>query len=54
MKKRNKKYKPKTIVQNPINYFIGGYKRIQGEELTDLYAKKPHGDGEIVQRSGRS
>ena len=39
MKKRNKKYKPKTIVQNPLNYFIGGYKRIQGEELTDLYAK---------------
>lgn len=39
MKKRNKKYKPKTIVQNPLNYFLGGYKRIQGEELTDLYAK---------------
>lgn len=39
MKKRNKKYKPRAIVQNPLNYFIGGYKRIQGAELTDLYAK---------------
>ena len=39
MKKRNKKYKAKPVVQNPLNYFFGGLKKIDGEHLTNLNVK---------------
>ncbi len=39
MKKRSKKYKPKIIVQNPINYFFGGLKKAEPEVLTELQVK---------------
>lgn len=39
MKKRNKAYRPKTVVQNPLHYFLGGLKRMDEEHLTDLNLK---------------
>lgn len=39
MKKRNKKYKPRQVVQNPIQYIMGGFKRPDGEHLTELNVK---------------
>jgi len=39
MKTRNKAYRPKAIMQNPINHIIGGLKRIDAESLTDLNVK---------------
>lgn len=39
MAKRNKKYKPKTVVMNPLNYFLGGLKKIDCEHLTELNIK---------------
>lgn len=39
MKKRNKKYQPKSVVQNPLNFFLGGLKRIDAEHLTNLNVK---------------
>lgn len=39
MKKRNKKYKPRTVVMNPLNYFLGGLKKIDCEHLTELNIK---------------
>lgn len=39
MKKRNKKYVPKTIVQNPLNYFMGGLKKIDENHLVELNIK---------------
>ena len=39
MSKPRKKYKPKTIVQNPLNYFLGGLKRVDAENLTELNVK---------------
>lgn len=37
--KRNKKYKPKAVVLNPINYFMGGLKRIEEGHLVELNSK---------------
>lgn len=39
MKKRNKKYVPKQVVQNPLNYFLGGLKRIEEAHLVELNSK---------------
>jgi hypothetical protein len=38
MKKR-KAYKPKIVVQNPLNFFFGGLKRVDANELTELNVK---------------
>lgn len=38
-KKRNKKYKAKPVVQNPINYFLSGLQRIDGDHLVNLNIK---------------
>lgn len=52
MKKRNKKYSPRQVVQNPLNYILGGLKKIDSEHLTELNIKNhramsnmTHGDG---------
>ena len=39
MKKRNKKHVPRTVVQNPLNYFLGGLKRIDADHLVELNSK---------------
>lgn len=39
MKKRNKAYRPRTVVQNPLNYFLGGLKKLDEEHLTELNLK---------------
>lgn len=39
MKKRTKKYRPKQIILNPVDYLRGGYKRVEGEYLTELQIK---------------
>ena len=39
MKKRNKKYVPRAIVQNPLNFFLGGLKRIDEDHLVELNSK---------------
>jgi hypothetical protein len=39
MKQRNKAYRPKPIMQNPLNYIIGGLKRLTPDSLTDLNVK---------------
>ena len=39
MKKRTKKYKARDVIQNPLNFFLGGLKRIGGEHLTELNSK---------------
>ena len=39
MKKRNKKYVPKAVVMNPLNYFLGGLKRIDADHLVELNIK---------------
>ena len=39
MSKRRKKYVPKTIVQNPLNYFLGGLKKIDANHLVELNIK---------------
>ena len=36
---RRKAYKPKPVVQNPLNFIFGGLKRIDPEHLTDLNVK---------------
>lgn len=50
--KRNKKYKPRPIVANPIQYMIGGLKRIDGEHLTNLNVKNHAALLAIVQGRG--
>lgn len=39
MKKRNKKYVPKTVVQNPLNYFLGGLKKPDENALVEIKVK---------------
>lgn len=39
MKKRNKKYVPKQVVQNPLNFFFGGLKKIDPDHLVELNIK---------------
>ena len=39
MKRRNKAYKPKPVIQNPLNYLIGGLKRPDGEQITHVNVK---------------
>lgn len=39
MKKRTKKYKPREVVLNPLNYFLGGLKKVDDEHLTELNVK---------------
>jgi hypothetical protein len=39
MKTRNKAYRPKAIMQNPLNQIIGGLNRLDAESLTDLNIK---------------
>lgn len=37
--KRNKKYKPRQVIQNPMQYLCGGYKKIDHERKRTLKAK---------------
>lgn len=39
MSKPRKKYKPKSVVTNPLNYFLGGLKRVDSEHLTEINVK---------------
>ena len=52
MKKRNKKYVPKPVVQNPLNFVFGGMERLQGEHLTDLNVKNHAAMFKITQGIG--
>lgn len=38
-KKRNKPYRPKEVVANPLNFYFGGLKRIDAEQLQILNIK---------------
>ena len=39
MKKRNKKYKPKQVITNAIDYLRGGFKKVDSVYLTELNIK---------------
>lgn len=52
LSKPRKKYRPKTISNNTINYVIGGFRRIGGERLTELQTKNSAAMFKICQGIG--
>ena len=51
-KKRNKAYRPKALITNPLSFVFSGMQRIEGEHLTDLQVKNHSAMYEMVQGRG--
>lgn len=50
--KRDKPHRPKTITLNPLNYFIGGLKKVDPEMLVEIHCKNHESIRSIMTGTG--